>query len=165
MQIQVQHVKAHIARTDNSHERIHVRAIIVQQTATLVNKSSNLLDILLKQSQCVRICHHDTGNSVIEKRFQVLYVDKSVCLRFHLNYLQTADSGRSWICAVGAIWNDDACTLDIATRHMILADDHQTCKLAMRTGKRIESELCHSCYRRKRIGKFLIYSQDALHCV
>ena len=65
MQIQMEHVKSHIARTYDTHERIHIRAIILEQTAALMNEGCNLENLLLEESECVRIGHHDTSDSVV----------------------------------------------------------------------------------------------------
>ena len=91
MEIKMEHIKSHVARTYHTDQRVHVCTVVVKESATLVNKGSNLLDILLKQSQSVRIGHHDTCDSVVEKRFEVLNVDKTVLLRLDLHDLKTAD--------------------------------------------------------------------------
>ena len=59
--------------------------------------------------------------------------------------------------------NDHSCTPKVATGHMILTDDHQTRKLSMRSSKRIEGKLSHSCDCRKGMSQLLIYAKNALN--
>ena len=55
-----------------------------------------------------------------------------------------------------AVRDNDAGTFHVATRHMIFADYHEACELAVRSCERIESELCHSGYCRQGMRKILV---------
>ena len=50
MEIEMKHIESHITRSYYSHQRVHVGSVIIQKTSTLVNKCSNLLDILFKET-------------------------------------------------------------------------------------------------------------------
>ena len=80
VQIQMEHIKAHVTRTYHTHQRVHVSSVIIEQTAALMNQSRNLLDILLEQSEGIRIGHHDAGDGVIKQRLEVLDIHKTVGL-------------------------------------------------------------------------------------
>ena len=149
VEVEMEDVKAHVSRTYDSHQRVHVGTIVIQQTATFMHKRRNLPDILLEKTEGIRIGHHDAGNGIVKKRLEVLDIDKSVCLRLYLHYLKSADSSGSWIGAMRTVRNDYACTFKVATGHMVLTDHHQSGKFSMCSCKRIESELGHSGYLRE----------------
>ena len=164
MEIQMKYIKAHISRTDDTHERVHVGTVIIKQSAAVMNQGSNFLDILLEQSECIRIGHHDAGDGVIEKRLKVLDIHQAIVLRLHLNDFETADSSRSRIGSVCAVRNNDSCSLVISAGHVILTDDHQTGELTMGSGKRIQCKLRHTCNRRKCMSEVFIKTQNTLNC-
>ena len=80
MQIKMQHIESHVTGTYHTDERVHVGSVIVQESATLMYKGCNLLDVLLEQSQSVRVGHHDTCDRVVKQRLEVLDVYKTVLL-------------------------------------------------------------------------------------
>src|SRR5574344_978712 len=65
VQIQMHNVKSHITGTHLTHQRIHIGAIIIEQTACLMNHICNLLYISLEQPQSIGIGHHYTCNRII----------------------------------------------------------------------------------------------------
>jgi hypothetical protein len=78
MEIEMKHIESHVTRTYYSHQRVHVGSIIIQQTSTLVYKCSNLLDILFKETESVRVGHHDAGNRIVKQRLEVLDIHQTV---------------------------------------------------------------------------------------
>ena len=114
VEIQVKHIKAHIARTDNTHERVHIRSVIVKQTAAFMNQGCNFKNFLFEESKSVRIGHHDTCNRVIEKRLEVLHIHQTGSIGLHLNDFKAADSSRCRIGSMRAVRHDDAGSLSIA---------------------------------------------------
>ena len=97
VQIEVQHIESHISRTDDSDERIHIRTVIIQQTAAFMHQGRDFLDILLKQPKSVRVGHHDSCNGIVKQRLQILDIYKPVGLGLHLHDLQTTYRSRSRI--------------------------------------------------------------------
>ena len=78
VQIEMHHVKSHIARTDNSKESIHIGAVIVKETTAIVNKLRYFANILLEQTERVRIGHHNSRNVRSKQRLERLDVDQTV---------------------------------------------------------------------------------------
>ena len=58
VQIQVHHVDAEVTRPRDTHQRVHVRAIHVDQRALFVQDLGNLLDVLFEHAHRVRIGDH-----------------------------------------------------------------------------------------------------------
>ena len=77
VQVQVHDIESHIARTYHTEKRVHVRSVIIEQSAAAVYEGCNLANLFLEQSQCVRVGHHDAGDVISQKRFQVSHVDQT----------------------------------------------------------------------------------------
>ena len=63
---------------------------------------------------------------------------------------------------MGTVWYNDAGTLEVAAGHMVLAYDHQACKLTVRTSERIQGKLRHTGDGRKSMSQTLIDTQGSL---
>ena len=64
---------------------------------------------------------------------------------------------------MSAVRNDYARTFLVAAGNMVLTDDHQTGKLSMGTGKRVEREFSHACDCRQCLCKTVIHPERTLH--
>ena len=76
----MENIKSHVAWAHHTDERVHICSVIVKESATLMHKGSNLFDVLLKESESVRVGHHDTSDAVVEKRFEILNINQTTRL-------------------------------------------------------------------------------------
>ena len=60
-------VEAHVAGTDSAQKRVHIGTVVVEKAAAFVHERSDLLDILLEQSESVGVRHHNAGDVGAEK--------------------------------------------------------------------------------------------------
>ena len=72
MQIDVHHIESHITRTTGAQHGIQVSAIIIHQTATIVDELRNLRDARLKKAEGIGIGHHHRSNVRTFQRDQTL---------------------------------------------------------------------------------------------
>ena len=75
VQVEVHHVHAKIAGTGNARERVHVRAVHVQQRAMFVQDLRGLGDILFKHAERRGIGDHHRGHIVVHNFLQPRDVD------------------------------------------------------------------------------------------
>src|SRR5438093_3192182 len=61
VQIQVNNVKPHITGPDFAQNRIEIRPIIVEETASLMNDTRDLHDVPFEDAECVRVSDHQPG--------------------------------------------------------------------------------------------------------
>ena len=80
VKIEMKNVKSHVTRTDHSDKRVHVSSVIIEESAALMDKCCNLLDVLFEESESIRIGHHDAGDSIVEQRLEILDINKAVSL-------------------------------------------------------------------------------------
>ena len=137
VKVYVHHVKSHVARPANAEHGVEVRSVIVHQRAAVVHHFGNFRYARLEQSEGVRVGHHHRCDGVIKQFTQVFYVNGAVGGAFHLNDFKSADCRRGRVCAVGGVGHDYLRALHVAPALVVCADNHQSCKLAMCSGKRV----------------------------
>ena len=72
VQVQVNDINAHVAGARNPYERVHVRAVHVNQPACVVDDLTNLFDAALKQTDRIRVRQHQARH--IARRAQLAQV-------------------------------------------------------------------------------------------
>ena len=162
MEVEVHDVEAHVSGTYLAEQRVHVRSVIVEQTAASVYERGNFLDVLLKEAQSVRVGHHDTCNLVVEQRLEILHVNQSVGLGLDLDYAESADCSAGRIGSVGAVRDDDLGPFDVTAGHMVLTHHHQTGQLTVGACARSEGEVGHTGNGGEYLLHFGIYLQNSL---
>ncbi len=163
VQVQVQDVESHITRTGDTDERVHIRSVVVEKASASVDEGCDLLDVLLEKAEGVRVRHHNAGDVVAEQRFEVVHIHKAVSLGLHDNHLQTADGGAGRVRSVGTVRHDHLGPLEVTVQDVVLTHYHQTGQLAVRSGARIEREVCHSSDRSQSLVHIIIDLQSALY--
>ena len=79
MQIQMDDIDAHVAGPRHADKSVHVGAVHVNQPARVVNDAANLLNVLLKQSECVWIGQHQSGDVAVGAQLaQMIQIGKTV---------------------------------------------------------------------------------------
>ncbi len=107
MQVEVHHVHAHVARAGLTHDGIEVGAVVVAEGAGFVDQPGDLEDVLLEESQRVRIRQHDGRGAVGEVAAQRAQVYETPRGAGDLDDLVSSQGGRREICAVSRIGDDD----------------------------------------------------------
>src|SRR5947209_6523753 len=78
VQVEVHHIKAHVAGARNAQHSIGVSAIIIELPTNLVYQRCNLHDLAIEETQRVGVGHHDRGNLVctrIKHCLEMIYFD------------------------------------------------------------------------------------------
>ena len=82
MQIKMHEIESHVARPRIAHERVRVRAVVIHQPARSVHGGGQFVDVILEQSERVRIGHHADGRIVSECGFELLEPDPAALVAF-----------------------------------------------------------------------------------
>ena len=144
VQVDVHHVKAHIAGATGAQHRVEVGTIVVHQCAALVHHLCYFGDAALKESQCVGVGHHHGSHLFIEQFLEMSHIHSAICQALHLNDIQSAYRGRGGIGAMGRIGHDDLGSLGVAPLFVIGTYHHQSCQLAVSSSKGFQREGCQS---------------------
>ena len=72
-------INAHIARSGNTHESIHIRPVHINKAASRVDCVADLLDVPLKNADRIRICKHQSSHAPLIAEFpKVRHVRQSL---------------------------------------------------------------------------------------
>src|SRR6185369_2147366 len=69
VQIQMDYVDAHIARSCDTNKRVHVCAIHIDEPTCVMNDLTYLLDVSFEQTERVRICKHQSRDVTVCAKF------------------------------------------------------------------------------------------------
>ena len=87
MQIQMHHIHAKITRPRLAHQRIHVRAIHVQQRALRMQNVRNLVNLALEHANRRRIRQHQRGGIFIDHPLQLSDIHHALRIRLQVRNL------------------------------------------------------------------------------
>ena len=147
VQVDVHHVKSHIARPTGSQHRVEVGTVVVHQAAAIVDEFSDFRNGRLKEPQRVGIGHHHGGDGrtfLCDESPQVFDVNESLVVALHLDDFQSADGGRGRIRAMGRVGDNHLLALQVATGAVIVINNHQSCQFAVSTGIGLEGKVGQS---------------------
>ena len=144
MQVDMHNVKAHIAGANNAHYRVQVCAVVIEQTACLVNDVGNLLNIALKQTEGGGVGEHQTRSVGADCCTQRVKINAAVGSGFDFFNFEAAHNRTCGVGAVRCIGNDDGCAGGVAAMFVIGADMHKSGQFTVRTGSGLERESVHA---------------------
>ena len=163
MQIQMDNVKAHIARTRNAHDRVQIRAVVINQTAGVVNDFCDFQNIFFKQAQCVGIRQHQRRGRFIRHRPQRFHIDVAFRVAWNLPDRKARHHRTGRIGSMSGIRHEHDGALIFMMAFQIVADRHQAAEFAMRARGRLEAERIHAGDLRQIFFQRCDNFQTALH--
>ena len=143
VQIQVHHIDAKIARPHLAHQRVHIGAVHVEQSALGVQNRGDLGDVLLENSQRVGIGQHERGNIFAHLRLQSGDIHHAARIRFQVFDGIVDHRRRRRIRSMRGVWNQNF--FSRASLRMVISPHHeQTGHLAMRAGGGLQRDCVHA---------------------
>ena len=146
VEVDVHHVKSHVAGAAHAQHGVEVGAVVVHQSAAFVYEGCYFGDLCLEDAQRVGVGHHHAGDVVAQYFAERCKVDRSLRCALDLDDLESADGGAGGVGAVGRVGHDNLDALMVAAREVVAADDHEPRQFAVGTGVGIEGKLAKSGY-------------------
>ena len=87
VQVQVHHVRAKVARPHLAHQRVHVRAVHVQQRALRMQDVRNLVNLALEYADGRRVGQHQRGRIFIHHALQLGDIHHALRIRLQVRHL------------------------------------------------------------------------------
>ena len=82
VQVEVHQVEAQVARADDAEQGVQIRAVAIHQAAAAMHQLNHLFDVLIKETQCVRVGEHHADDRVIAGGFQRFEVNVAALIRW-----------------------------------------------------------------------------------
>ena len=137
-------VEAHIAGPGHAHNGVQIGAVVIAETAGVVDDPGDLQNVFVKDANGVGIGKHQTGGIRADRRTQSVQIDAAVRAGGNVHHLEAAHGGSSRIGAVGGVRHDDLGAGRIATVGMVSLDEKNAGKLAMGAGGGLEGDGVHA---------------------
>ena len=159
------HVEAHVARTAGTEHRVQIGAVVIHQATAVVYELRDFGNGMLEDAQRVRVGHHHGSHLVAtfsKQALQVVDIDSSIRQALHFHHIESADSCRGRIGAMGRVGDEHLRALFVLTAHMVGTNDHQSCKFTVGTRAGIQRELAQACELGQRHLKHVVELQRVL---
>ena len=143
VQIQMHHVHAKVARPRLAHQRIHVRAIHIQQRALRMQNVRNLVNLALEHANGRRIRQHQRGGILIHHPLQLGDIHHSLRIRLQVRHLIPHHRRRRRIRPMRRVRNQNLLPR-IALALVIRPHQQDARKLPMRARRRLQRNRVHA---------------------
>ena len=137
-------VKAHVAGADNTHDRVEVRTVVIAQAARLVDDLRDLKNVLVKNTDGIRVREHQARGVGADCRAQRVQIDTAVRAGGDVHDLIAAHGSRGRVRAMGRVRNDDLRSGSIAAFGVICLDEQHAGQLAVCARSRLERDRVHA---------------------
>ena len=111
VQIKMHHVEPQITGADNSHNGIKVCAVVVHETARLVDNRSNFQNMFVQKPEGIRIREHQRRRVFADRFFQCFEIHVAALIAFHVDDFKAAHCRACGVCAVSAVRHDNLVAL------------------------------------------------------
>ena len=126
-----------------------------------MDRGGDVVDLLLEQSQGVRVGEHDPGYVVVEALSQCGDVDTASVVRRDRDGLVAAEGDRRRVRAVRRVGDEDLGPL-LLLRRVVRADHEHAGQLALRPRCRLEGDRVHPRHFRQHPAEVVHESKRAL---
>ena len=144
VQVDVHHVKAHIAGTDYAHYGVEVRTVVIEQTARLVDDLCDLFDVALEKAERGGVGQHKARGIGADGLPEGVKVHAAVGSGLDLLDLEAGHGGGGGVGAVRRIGHYHDLALKVAAVLVIGADMHKAGQLAVSAGSGLQGERVHT---------------------
>ena len=143
VQVQVHHVGAEIAGTCEAHQRIHIRAIHIEQRAFAVQDIGRRHDMRFENAQRIGVRDHQPGHVFGDGFLQRRKIQQALFVRPDVFHHVARDGRRGRVGAVRGVGNQDLLAR-VALLFEQRADQQDTRQLALRARRRLQRDRIHA---------------------
>jgi hypothetical protein len=163
VQVEVDDVVSHVARTSHAHQGVEIGSIHVHQGADLVHQLRDLEDVGLEHSQRVRVGEHQPGHRIVEVLPQGLEVHPTGGIGWDFLGVETGHRRRCRVGSVRRVREQDApARASLSVRVVVRPHQQYARHLTLRSGCRLQRHLVHPGDFLQHLGQLVHQSQSAL---
>src|SRR5829696_7162009 len=98
VQVKVHQVKAQVTRANDAKQGVQIRAVAVHQATATVYQLDHLFDVLIEETQRIRVGKHHADNSIVACGFQRLKVNVTALVRWDGDNCHAHHAHRGGVC-------------------------------------------------------------------
>ena len=144
VQVRVDAVEAHVARADDAHDGVEVRAVVVAQSARVVDDLRDLEDVLVENADRVRIREHQSRRVGTDGGAQRVEIDAAIRAGGDVHHLIAAHGGGGGVRSVGGVGHDDLRACGVAAVGVVCLDEQHAGEFAVCARSRLERDRVHA---------------------
>ena len=164
MQVQMNHVKSHIARTGDSHDGIQVCPVIVVQSSCLMHDFCDFQYIAVKYTHCVWIGKHKSSRIISHNLPQLIKVHTALIIGRNADYGKSRHGTGSRVGSVSGIRYNDFGAFHIAPGFVVCLNQQQPGIIAVGACRGLECHLVHACNLTEQFLCLYQHFQASLDC-
>ena len=138
VQVEVHHVEAQVARADNPKQRVEVRTVAVHQAAAAVYQLNDLFDVLIEETERVRVREHHANDRIVTGGFEGLEVHVAAFVRWDRDDGHAHHADRGGVRPMRRVGNQHLGAFRVAARLMISAHHQHTGEFSMRARRGLQ---------------------------
>jgi hypothetical protein len=141
VEVEVDDVEPHVARTRDPADGVQVRTVVVHERARAVEDRGDLLDVLVEEPERGRVREHEARRVLVDLRAEVLDVDVAARVGLHRRHLVARHRHARRIRPMRRVGNHNlAARLGLAAVGEVRAHQEQARQLALRPGGGLEGD-------------------------
>ena len=144
VEVQVDHVEAHVAGADHPHDRVEIGPVVVAQAPRVVDDPGDLQDVPVKNPHRVGVGQHQTGGVRPHGAAQGLHIHAAVFAGGDVHHREARHDGGGRIGAVGGVGDDDLGPGGVVPPGVVRLDEQQAGELAVGPGGGLEGHGVHA---------------------
>ncbi len=114
VQVEVHEVEAQVAGADDAEQGVQVGAIAVHQAAAVVDQLDDLFDVLVEETERVRVGQHHADDGIVTGGFERLQIHIAALVGRDLHNAHAHHADRGRVGAMGGIRDEHLGALVIA---------------------------------------------------
>lgn len=134
VQVVVHHVNPQRRRLDDTQQRVHIRAVAVNEAARFMNHPRHIENILVKKAERIRVGNHNSGQLVVAIPRQILQIDVPARVRLDRLAGETAHDRRRRVRPVRAVRDQHDLTLRLPLVPQVRGDHLHAAEFGLRPG-------------------------------
>ena len=131
-------VETHVTRPGLTHDRVQVRAVVVQKSAGFVDQTGDLGDVLVEDTERVRVGQHQAGDVFIDLGPEVLDIHPALLVGRDLDHFVAGHGHRGRVGPVSGVGGQDLGRVP-ALVGVVGPGQEQPGQLALGPGRRLEA--------------------------
>ena len=144
MEVEVDHVEAHVSGADHAHDGVEVGPVVVAEAPGLMDGLGDLQDVLVKNAHGVGVCEHEPGGVGPNGLPQGFHVHAAVGAGGDVHHREPRHDGGGRVGTMGGVGDNNLGPGGVVPAAVVCLDEQQAGELAVGPGGGLEGHGVHA---------------------